>query len=116
MAIIPGIAKRIFDAFKLGRAAIVAGAYDVRDAQANILKIQLSKVIGYKSVDYLEGYMSKMAAGNTAGAFHALSEDMDLLWAYSSLMMETMPHTLLKPKLMRCCQNFLIFGMLTTQT
>lgn len=70
----PGIAKRIFDAFKLGRAAIVAGAYDVRDAQANILKIQLSKVIGYKSVDYLEGYMSKMAAGNTADAFHALSE------------------------------------------
>ena len=45
-----------------------------RDAQANILKIQLSKVIGYKSVDYLEGYMSKMAAGNTADAFHALSE------------------------------------------
>ena len=35
----PGIAKRIFDAFKLGRAAIVAGAYDVRDAQANFLKI-----------------------------------------------------------------------------
>ena len=42
--------------------------------KANILKIQLSKVIGYKSVDYLEGYMSKMAAGNTADAFHALSE------------------------------------------
>ena len=70
----PGIAATVFEAFKLGRAAIVAGAYDVRDAQANIIKIQLSKIIGYKSVDYLNGYMSKMAAGNTADAFHALSE------------------------------------------
>ena len=70
----PGIAATVFDAFKLGRAAIVAGAYDVRDAQANVIKIQLSKIIGYKSVDYLNGYMDKMAAGNTADAFHALSE------------------------------------------
>ena len=70
----PGIAQTVYDAFKLGRAAIVAGNYEVRDAQANIIKIHLSKVIGYKSVDYLNGYMSKMAAGNTADAFHALSE------------------------------------------
>ena len=70
----PGIAKIVFDAFKKGRAAIVAGDYQVRDAQANIIKIHLSKVIGYKSVDYLNDYMTKMAAGNTADAFHALSE------------------------------------------
>ena len=70
----PGISQTVYDAFKLGRAAIVAGNYEVRDAQANIIKINLSKVIGYKSVDYLNGYMSKMAAGNTADAFHALSE------------------------------------------
>ena len=70
----PGIAKIVFDAFKMGRAAIVAGNYEVRDAQANIIKIQLSRIIGFKSVDYLEGYISKMAAGNTADAFHALSE------------------------------------------
>jgi hypothetical protein len=70
----PGLAEIVFNAFKTGRAAIVAGDYQVRDAQANIIKIHLSKVIGYKSVDYLNGYMSKMAAGNTADAFHALSE------------------------------------------
>ena len=58
----PGISQTVYDAFKLGRAAIVAGNYEVRDAQANIIKINLSKVIGYKSVDYLNGYMSKMAA------------------------------------------------------
>ena len=70
----PGIAEIVFNAFKKGRAAIVAGDYQARDAQANIIQIHLSKVIGYKAVDYLNGYMSKMAAGNTADAFHALSE------------------------------------------
>ena len=70
----PGIAEIVFNSFKKGRAAIVAGDYQVRDAQANIIQIHLSKVIGYKAVDYLNGYMSKMAAGNTADAFHALSE------------------------------------------
>lgn len=70
----PGIAQTVYDAFKKGRAAIVAKDYQVRDAQANIIKINLSKVIGHKSIDYLNGYMSKMEAGNTADAFHALSE------------------------------------------
>ncbi len=31
---LPGISQEIYDAFKHGRAAIVAGAYDVRDEQA----------------------------------------------------------------------------------
>ena len=31
-------------------------------------------MIGYKSVDYINDYISKIAAGNTADAFHALSE------------------------------------------
>lgn len=70
----PGIGEIVFDAFKLGRAAIVAGDYELRDAQAKIIMIHLSKVVGYKAVDYLEGYMDKMAAGDNADAIHALSE------------------------------------------
>ena len=70
----PGISEIVYNAFKRGRAAIVAGDYNVRDAQANIIKINLSKVVGFKAIDYLNGYMSKMAAGNKADAFHALSE------------------------------------------
>jgi len=70
----PGISEIVFDAFKLGRAAIVAGDYELRDAQAKIIMINLSKVVGFKAVDYLEGYMDKMAAGNNADAIHALSE------------------------------------------
>ena len=70
----PGIGVQVFDAFRRGRAYIVANQYDKRDEQATIIKKELSKVIGYKSVDYINGYISKIAAGNTADAFHALSE------------------------------------------
>ncbi len=69
-----GIGIQVFDAFRRGRAYIVANQYDKRDEQATIIKKELSKVIGYKSVDYINGYISKIAAGNTADAFHALSE------------------------------------------
>jgi hypothetical protein len=65
---------QVFDAFRRGRAYIVANQYDKRDQQATIIKKELSKVIGYKAVDYLDGYMTKIAEGNTADAFHALSE------------------------------------------
>ena len=69
-----GIGITVFDAFRRGRAYIVAKQYDKRDAEATIIKKELSKVMAYKTVDYLNGYMTKIAAGNTADAFHALSE------------------------------------------
>ncbi|MDG1247287.1 MAG: DUF4856 domain-containing protein [Flavobacteriaceae bacterium] len=69
-----GIGIQVFDAFRRGRAFIVAKQYDKRDQQAKIIKEELSKVIAYKAVDYINGYMSKIEAGNTADAFHALSE------------------------------------------
>ena len=69
-----GIGVTVFRAFRRGRAGIVAKNYEYRDEQAKILKIELSKVIAYKAIDYLNGYMTKIAAGNTADAFHALSE------------------------------------------
>ncbi len=70
----PGIGKIIYDAFIMGRAAIVAKNYTVRDAQANIIKIHISKIIGYKAHDYLNDYVTKAAAGTPADAIHALSE------------------------------------------
>ena len=69
----PGLAQTVFDAFKLGRAAIVAGNYDLRDQQAAIIQIHLSKVIGYKAVDYIDSYLAKKDA-TPADAIHALSE------------------------------------------
>ena len=70
----PGIAKKIYDAFVMGRAAIDAKNYTVMDAQAKIIKVELSKVILQKAADYLNGYVSKKADGNMADAIHALSE------------------------------------------
>ena len=70
----PGMAILVFDAFRRGRAYIVANQYDKRDEQAEIIKKELSKLIAQKAVDYINGYMSKIADGNTADAFHALSE------------------------------------------
>ena len=70
----PGMAIQVFDAFRRGRAYIVANQYDKRDEQAEIIKKELSNLIAQKAVDYINGYMSKIADGNTADAFHALSE------------------------------------------
>ena len=69
-----GIAKVIYDAFVYGRAAIVAKNYSVRDAQAKIIKVNLSKVIGDKAAHYLRAGVSSFEAGNKADAFHFLSE------------------------------------------
>ncbi|MFV0248289.1 MAG: DUF4856 domain-containing protein [Tenacibaculum sp.] len=68
-----GIAKEIFDAFKLGRAAIVNKDYTLRDEQANIIKAAISKVIAVRAVYYLQAGKDNLA-NNKAAAFHNLSE------------------------------------------
>ena len=55
------------------RAAIVAGAYKLRDEQAEIVKTELSKIIGREAADYLSG-ADKIEVGAWADFFHALSE------------------------------------------
>lgn len=69
-----GISSTIFDAFKLGRAAIVAKNYEVRDEQIKILAVEISKIVGQKAVNYLEGYVSTDKAVSPADAIHDLSE------------------------------------------
>ena len=71
---IPGLDTVIYDAFKLGRAAIVAGDYELKDKQANIIKTSISKVIGYRASSYLRSGASKISAGTWADALHALSK------------------------------------------
>ena len=70
----PGIAQVIYDAFKLGRAAIVAQNYELRDEQAAIIKANVSKIIGYKAPYYLRSGATEITSGNMANSFHALSE------------------------------------------
>ena len=70
-----GIANTIYDAFKLGRAAIVAGDYILRDQQADIIKQHVDKIIAQKAIDYLSGAASTIEAnGAREDTFHGLSE------------------------------------------
>ncbi|MEO9967004.1 MAG: DUF4856 domain-containing protein [Reichenbachiella sp.] len=76
-----GIADDIFDAFKLGRAAIVAKDYTVRDEQAEIIKENLSKVIAVRAVHYLQAGKDAVATQNYGGAFHDLSEALGFVYS-----------------------------------
>ena len=74
------IAEDIYNAFKLGRAAIVAKDYQLRDEQANILKGLLSQVVGVRAVYYLQ--QSKLQLdSNKGGAFHGLSEGFGFVYS-----------------------------------
>lgn len=76
-----GIAVDIFEAFKLGRAAIVAGDYDLRDEQAKILKQKISEVIGVRAVYYLQNGKIALENNDMGGAFHDLSEGFGFVYS-----------------------------------
>ncbi len=78
-----GIAADIFNAFKLGRAAIVAKDYTVRDAQAAIIREKISKVIAIRAVYYLQQGKKALEEGTVdyASAFHDLSEGYGFIYS-----------------------------------
>lgn len=75
-------AEEIFDAFKLGRAAIVAKDYTTRDAQVAIIRERISEVIAIRAVYYLQQGKNKLSATNgNSAAFHALSEAYGFIYS-----------------------------------
>lgn len=68
-----GIAATIYDAFKLGRAAIVSKNYTIRDQQAQIIRENISKIPAIRAVFYLQNGKGNLNA-DKARAFHAFSE------------------------------------------
>ena len=78
-----GIATDIWEAFKLGRAAIVSGEYDVRNEQASIIKELISKTMAIRTVYYLQqGKNALPTSGNNYGsAFHDLSEGAGFVYS-----------------------------------
>lgn len=75
-----GIAADIYDAFKLGRAAIVAGEYEVRDEQAAIIREKVSIVVGRMAVFYLiEG--KEVRGTNLAAGLHDFSEGFGFIYS-----------------------------------
>ncbi|WP_299049403.1 DUF4856 domain-containing protein [uncultured Polaribacter sp.] len=75
-----GIATDIYDAFKLGRAAIVNKDYTTRDEQAAILKEKISMIVGIRSVYYLQQAKANLQR-DKASAFHDLSEGFGFIYS-----------------------------------
>ena len=86
----PGLGATIYDAFKLGRAAIVAGDATVKNEQAEIVKTKMSRVILHKAAYYLRGAAVAKEASSIdyADYFHGLSEGygfvLSLQFTYSA--------------------------------
>ena len=76
-----GLAEDVFTAFKTGRAAIVAGDYDLRDEQVAIIKENISKTIAVRAVYYLQAGKEAIANNNMGGAFHDLSEGFGFMYS-----------------------------------
>jgi hypothetical protein len=76
-----GIAQDIYDAFKLGRAAIVANDYTVRDEQAAIIRDNVSKIIAIRSIYYLQQGKLSRISGDNGSAFHDLSEGFGFIYS-----------------------------------
>lgn len=81
--------QEIYDAFKLGRAAIVAKDYNLRDDQANILREKISELIGIRAVYYLQQAKNTLV-NDKASAFHDLSEGFGFIY---SLQFTRQPNT-----------------------
>jgi hypothetical protein len=84
--------QEIFDAFALGRAAIVAGEYDVRDQQAQIIREKISEMIAIRAVYYLQSAKTLLdqESPDYGGAFHDLSEGYGFIY---SLQFTRVPNT-----------------------
>ena len=85
-----GIAGDIYDAFKLGREAIVRKNYTLRDEQVSILREKISLIIAVRSVYYLQAGKTYIAENNPAKAFHNLSEGYGFIF---SLQFTRIPNT-----------------------
>lgn len=76
-----GIADDIYQAYKLGRAAIVAKDYTVRNQQAEILRELISEVIGVRAVYYLQQGKAALEQDDLGGGFHDLSEGYGFIYS-----------------------------------
>lgn len=80
-----GIAQRIFDAFKAGRTAIVNKDYDERNAQADVLRTEIAKVIAVRAVHYLQAGKGKIGGAEPGDMFHDLSEGYGFVYSLQFL-------------------------------
>jgi hypothetical protein len=73
--------QRVFDAFALGRAAIVAKDYELRDGQIEIIRKEISEMIGIRAVYYLQIAKIGFNNGDIGAALHDLSEGYGFVYS-----------------------------------
>ncbi|NJC25039.1 DUF4856 domain-containing protein [Neolewinella antarctica] len=78
-----GTAEATEKAFRAGRAAIVAGDYEERDAQADVIKDNLTKVLAVRAIFYLMQGKAGLEATpvDHGAAFHDLSEGYGFIYS-----------------------------------
>ena len=76
-----GIAQEIYEALKLGRAAIVDKQYALRDAQTAIIQQKLSETIAIRAVYYLQQGKIGIENQQFGTAFHDLSEGFGFIYS-----------------------------------
>ena len=78
-----GISNTVFESFKSGRASIVAGDYDMRDMEAELLREKLSEVIGVRAVYYLHqaALAFPVSSSGYGAVFHDLSEAYGFIYS-----------------------------------
>ena len=87
-------AKDIYNAFKLGRAAIIEGNYELRDEQANLIRDLISQVVAIRAIYYLQQGKKALPtndSNNYGPAFHDLSEGYGFIY---SLRFTRKPNTM----------------------
>ncbi|MCG8805393.1 DUF4856 domain-containing protein [Tenacibaculum finnmarkense] len=80
-----GVKNKVMNAFLEGRQAIANKKYEVRDAQAAIIKKGLSLVCAIRAVHYLNAGIANVNSTDNeqaqADAFHALSEGLGFVYS-----------------------------------
>lgn len=76
-----GIATEVFEGFKTGPAAIVAGEYNLHNGQIEIIKEKISKVIAVRTIYFLQKEKAALQNENMGNAFHHLSEGYGFLYS-----------------------------------
>ncbi|NJB84142.1 DUF4856 domain-containing protein [Wenyingzhuangia aestuarii] len=69
------------NAFIIGRAAVVAKKYEVRDAAVEVLRYQISKIPAARGVYYLQKAKASIDSDDSRAAFHALSEAYGFIYS-----------------------------------
>lgn len=75
------LASKTYEAFRTGRAAIVAKNYTERDKQRAIIKENFEQACLIKALHYLGDSKKQFDSNNIASAFHELSEGLGFIYS-----------------------------------